>query len=214
MRPRGRRWDPRFSHFRRIENSLDHLYLQRSYPVLRSGSLYDRFRNFEASRKYLSLGLVAWAALGVFWYLGITLVVFYGCTGVFPAQHGLPFRQTPYAFTPGLVESYRQGSQWIDPEGTVLLDPDFDELLLIRIREDGSVDPAGLAEPGEQVARFCARKETHGTPQAVWILIHPDPGASYQDVVTMLERAAMTVETNPGCDLGFGLVTGMPVRTD
>ena len=207
----GHRWDPRFSHFRRIENSLDHLYVRRVFPVLTTRSLSDRFRNIEASRSHFSLGYVSWLTFGVFWYISSYLFIFYATTSVFSTQHGLPIDQSPYAWTSDIVESHRNGYQLIGEDGTVLLDPDFDELLLVRIGSERTIAAETLAEV---VTRDCSRKETHGIPRRIRIMIHPDPGASYQDVVTVLEEAARIVQLNPDCDVGYGLVTNRKQTQD
>ena len=196
MRPPGNRWDPRFSHFRRIENTLDHNYVRTVFPVLTTRSLFDRFRNIDASRTHLSLGYVSWVMFGVFWYISSYLFTFYSTSSVFYSRHGVPFRNQEYAYTSEIMESYHDGYQLIGEDGEVLLDPDFDKML-----------PAGLPDLDGEVVRLCSRQETHGVPGKIRIMVRPEPEAAYQDVVTELDEAALIVQANPGCDVDVILVS-------
>ncbi len=197
MRLPGNRWDPRFSHFRRIENALDHNYVPRVFPVLTTRRLSDRFRNIEASRTHFSLGYVSWIMFGVFWWAGLMLLICYISTGAFfSSTSGVPFRNQEYAYTSEIMESYRAGAQLIGVNGVVLLDPDFDQAL-----------PAGLPDLDDEVARLCSRQEIHGVPGKIRIIVHPDPETPYQDVVTEIEAGYRAVHGNPGCDLDVILVS-------
>lgn len=204
------RWDPRYSYYRDVENSLDMECYRRRFPGVRRLGLSARMSHIRASLHRKSLGYASWGAFAAFLRIGLLLFTFFAVTTV--SRHnspgiGIPLTLPVYRLTAEHVGYLEKGYPLVDGHGNTYLDPRFDRILTL----DLPAPPAAFDRFGDDIDRLCDRARRTPIPRKLAVFIDPAEESTYADVVTALDAVALSLNDAPECPAQVHLVTDQGV---